>query len=95
MSFFKQAKPRRFQPSPLYYDERKELLRKIKENAGSKIGVEKDEQKEAKTTSISPTDDESRYFSRRRNRTSSGLLLHIAAGVLLVLMVYFFLLALI
>ena len=39
MSFFKQREPRRFQHNYIYYDERKEKLRKIEEKAKRELGL--------------------------------------------------------
>ena len=39
MSFFKQREPRRFQHNYIYYDERKEKLRKIEETAKRELGL--------------------------------------------------------
>lgn len=39
MSFFKQREPRRFEHNYIYYDERKEKLRKIEESAKRELGM--------------------------------------------------------
>lgn len=39
MSLFKQREPRRFQHTYIYYDERKEKLRNIEDNARRRLGM--------------------------------------------------------
>lgn len=84
MSFFRQPKPRRFHHEPIYYDEHRDRVSKIEQQAKKELGLTGKDEKPV-------TDDIRGAFSegvhRRRQRARRGLLSSFSAntGTILVI----------
>ena len=84
MSFFHQPKPRRFHHQYIYYDERREKLKKLEERAYSELGAENAEERKEFKFSFS--------FDRKRNshkRPSINSALFMMLIILLLLLAMF------
>ena len=84
MSFFHQPKPRRFHHQYIYYDERREKLKKLEECAYSELGAENSD--EGKQFRISFASDRKRNI---RYRPSINCTLFMMLVVLLFLLAMF------
>ena len=84
MSLFKQREPRRFQHNYIYYDERKEKLRKIEEKAKRELGMLPEE--EFNPESIRGKFVESTTHLKRRKENGGPRISFPVAIVLIVLL---------
>ncbi|MBE0661214.1 MAG: hypothetical protein IH597_02000 [Bacteroidales bacterium] len=88
ISFFKTAKPKEFKYTPLYYNERKEELEKIRKSVEAKEG---DDQVERMRVNLERSWRTRRDRQQRKAPVSSvRLLLYLAAIALFIYLMFFY-----
>ena len=87
MSLFKVNKPRQYKHTYIYYDERKEKLAKIEENAKRELGMippKPFSPEDIRGTFVGATKHLKRRKESRRKRLSNGMLLMIIVILILI-----------
>ena len=87
MSFFHQPKPRRFHHEYIYYDERRENLKKLEQNASRELEKE-GEGKERKDFQFSFAKDRKHGYGNRQSLNSVLFIMFVLLFLLLALFMF-------